>query len=177
VDPAALPRIQVHIGIDVRIHVSVRAAITAVELPLVRCLSGGARTAARLAVDVLADAATLALTHVGAIAARPPVDVGTDTTALALMRVGTGAAPRSLNSLPTRPCSRSPWPLVARFPFARPLSVRVDAVVPHRVHLVAVPENVVRIYPRFRRDRVVIIEDEVVIVDPVTLRIIAVLPA
>jgi hypothetical protein len=55
--------------------------------------------------------------------------------------------------------------------------VRVDAVVPRRVHLAAVPEDVVRIYPRFRRDRVVIIEDEVVIVDPVTFRIIAVLPA
>jgi hypothetical protein len=48
--------------------------------------------------------------------------------------------------------------------------------VPRHVHLVPVPEDVVRIYPRFRRDRVVIIEDEVVIVDPVTFRIIAVLP-
>jgi len=54
--------------------------------------------------------------------------------------------------------------------------VRVNAVLPHRVHLSPVPADVVRIHPRFRRDRVVIIEDEVVIVDPVTFRIIAVLP-
>jgi hypothetical protein len=54
--------------------------------------------------------------------------------------------------------------------------IRVNAIVPRHVHLVPVPEDVVRIYPRFRRDRVVIIEDEVVIVDPVTFRIIAVLP-
>jgi hypothetical protein len=35
----------------------------------------------------------------------------------------------------------------------------------------------VRIYPRFRRHRVVIVGDEILIVDPVTLQIVAVLPA
>jgi len=55
--------------------------------------------------------------------------------------------------------------------------VRVNAVVPRRIRLVAVPDEIVRIFPRFRRNRVVIIGDEVVIVDPVTFRIVAVLPA
>jgi len=55
--------------------------------------------------------------------------------------------------------------------------VRVNSVIPRSVRLVAVPEDVVRIYPRFRRDRLFVYNDEIVIVDPVTFRIIAVLPA
>jgi hypothetical protein len=35
----------------------------------------------------------------------------------------------------------------------------------------------VRIYPRFRRDRIVIVGDEILIIDPVTFEILAVLPA
>jgi hypothetical protein len=55
--------------------------------------------------------------------------------------------------------------------------LRVGTVIPRRVQLISVPEEVVRIHPRFRRDRIFIANDEIVIVDPVTLRIIAVLPA
>jgi hypothetical protein len=57
------------------------------------------------------------------------------------------------------------------------VDVRVGTVVPRSVRFVSVPEEIVRIYPRFRRDRVVIIRDEIVIIDPVTYRIIAVFPA
>jgi hypothetical protein len=57
------------------------------------------------------------------------------------------------------------------------VDVRVGAVVPRSVRFVSVPEEIVRIYPRFRRDRVVIIRDEIVIVDPVTYEIVAVFPA
>jgi len=57
------------------------------------------------------------------------------------------------------------------------VDVAVGSVIPRTVRLAPVPVDVVRIFPRFRRDRIVIIEDEVVIVDPVTFRIIAVLPA
>lgn len=46
-----------------------------------------------------------------------------------------------------------------------------------RVHFVAVPQDVIRIYPEFRRYRVFRTEDEIVIVEPTTLRIVAVLPA
>jgi hypothetical protein len=53
--------------------------------------------------------------------------------------------------------------------------VRVNAFAPKGVRLAAVPEEVVRIYPRFRRDRVFIHRDKFVIVDPATSRIIAVL--
>jgi hypothetical protein len=55
--------------------------------------------------------------------------------------------------------------------------VRVGTVVPRSVRFVTVPEEIVRIYPRFRRHRVVIVGDEILIVDPVTLQIVAVLPA
>jgi hypothetical protein len=55
--------------------------------------------------------------------------------------------------------------------------VRVNARVPKGVRLAPVPREVARIYPRFRGDRVFMYRDEIVVVDPVTSRIIAVLPA
>ena len=55
--------------------------------------------------------------------------------------------------------------------------IRVGTVVPRSVRFVTVPEDIVRIYPRFRRHRVVIVGDEILIIDPVTFRIVAVLPA
>jgi hypothetical protein len=55
--------------------------------------------------------------------------------------------------------------------------IRVGTVVPRTVRFVTVPEEIVSIYPRFRRHRIVIVGDEILIVDPVTLRIVAVLPA
>jgi hypothetical protein len=57
------------------------------------------------------------------------------------------------------------------------VDLRVGTVVPRSVRFVSVPEEIVRIYPRFRRHRVVIIRDEIVFVDPVTYRIVAVFPA
>ena len=56
------------------------------------------------------------------------------------------------------------------------VDVRVNSVIPRSMRLAAVPEDVVRIYPRFRRDRLFVYNDEIVIVDPVTFRIVAVLP-
>ena len=55
--------------------------------------------------------------------------------------------------------------------------VRVNAVIPRSVRLAAIPEEVVRIYPRFRRHQAFIYRNEIVVVDPVTSRIVAVLPA
>jgi Protein of unknown function (DUF1236) len=55
--------------------------------------------------------------------------------------------------------------------------VRVGGVVPRSVRFVAVPEDIWRIYPRWRRDRIVIVGDEILIIDPYTYEIIAVLPA
>jgi len=55
-------------------------------------------------------------------------------------------------------------------------NIRVGTVVPRSVRFVAVPEDIVRIYPRFRRHRIIIVGDEILIVDPVTYRIVAVLP-
>jgi hypothetical protein len=57
------------------------------------------------------------------------------------------------------------------------VDVRVNSVIPRSVRLTIVPEDVVRIYPRFRRHRFFVYNDEIVIVDPVTFRIVAVLPA
>jgi hypothetical protein len=57
------------------------------------------------------------------------------------------------------------------------VDLRVGSVVPRSVRFVSVPEEIVRIHPRFRRHRVVIIRDEIIIVDPVTFQIVAVLPA
>ena len=55
--------------------------------------------------------------------------------------------------------------------------VRVNAVIPRSVRLAAIPEEVVRIYPRFRRHQAFIYRNEIVVVDPLTSRIVAVLPA
>jgi pyruvate/2-oxoglutarate dehydrogenase complex dihydrolipoamide acyltransferase (E2) component len=55
--------------------------------------------------------------------------------------------------------------------------VRLNAVIPRNVRLAAIPEEVVRIYPRFRRHQAFIYRNEMVVVDPLTSRIVAVLPA
>lgn len=55
--------------------------------------------------------------------------------------------------------------------------IRVGTVVPRTVRFVTVPEDIVRIYPRFRRHRIIIVQDEILIIDPVTFRIVAVFPA
>lgn len=56
-----------------------------------------------------------------------------------------------------------------------PGDIRVNGLVPRNVRLVAIPAEVGRIFPRLRRDRVFMRGDRVVIVDPTTSRIVAVL--
>jgi hypothetical protein len=55
-------------------------------------------------------------------------------------------------------------------------NIRVGAVVPRSVRTARIPREVERMHPRFRGDRVFIYRDEVVLVDPSTFRIVAVLP-
>jgi hypothetical protein len=56
--------------------------------------------------------------------------------------------------------------------------VRVGTVVPRRrLHVVPVPETLVRIEPRWRGYDYFVYEDQVVVVSPRTMRIVAVLPA
>jgi len=55
--------------------------------------------------------------------------------------------------------------------------VRIDAVVPRSVRQAAVPlpPEVQRMHPRFRRDRAFLYRDQVVIVNPTTARIVAII--
>ncbi len=55
--------------------------------------------------------------------------------------------------------------------------VRVNALVPRNVRLAAIPDELARMYPRFRRHQAFIYRNELVVVDPATSRIVAVLPA
>jgi hypothetical protein len=54
-------------------------------------------------------------------------------------------------------------------------SVNVGTVVPRTVHVVAVPETLIRIHPDWRGHRFFVVRDEIIIVDN-DFRIIAVLP-
>ena len=56
------------------------------------------------------------------------------------------------------------------------ISVSVGRRVPRSIRLYNLPRDVVRIYPRFRGDRFVLVENEIVVVDPDTRHIVAVLP-
>jgi Protein of unknown function (DUF1236) len=56
-------------------------------------------------------------------------------------------------------------------------SVSVGTVVPRTVRLVALPEEVIVIHPAWRGFRFFIVNEQIVIVEPDTLRIVAVLPA
>jgi Protein of unknown function (DUF1236) len=56
-------------------------------------------------------------------------------------------------------------------------AVSVGTVVPRTVKLVAVPEEVVVIHPAWRGFRFFIVNDQIVIVEPDSLRIVAILPA
>jgi len=55
------------------------------------------------------------------------------------------------------------------------VDIRVGTRIPRTVNLVAVPEDIVTIYPQFRSYRVFIIRDEIVFVDPETFEIVFVL--
>jgi hypothetical protein len=56
------------------------------------------------------------------------------------------------------------------------ISVSVGAIVPRSVHLYAVPNDIIAIYPEFRGHRFVLVEDEIVIIEPGSYRIVATLP-
>src|SRR5262249_16615711 len=49
--------------------------------------------------------------------------------------------------------------------------------VPHTVHIVALPEEIIRIVPQYRGFDYVIVRNEIPIIDPDTYEIVAVLPA
>jgi hypothetical protein len=55
--------------------------------------------------------------------------------------------------------------------------VSIGVAVPASIRLYDVPADVVAIYPRFRGYGFVLVEDEIVIVEPGTRRIVTVLPA
>jgi hypothetical protein len=55
--------------------------------------------------------------------------------------------------------------------------VRVGTRVPRDVHFVVLPEEIVRIVPQYRGFDYVLVGDEIVIIDPHTLEIVAVIPA
>jgi uncharacterized protein DUF1236 len=55
--------------------------------------------------------------------------------------------------------------------------VRVGTRIPRSVHFVALPEDVVRIVPEYRGFDYVLIRDEILIIDPDTLEIVAIIPA
>ena len=56
-------------------------------------------------------------------------------------------------------------------------SISVGTRVPRSVHFVTLPDEIVRIVPQYRGFEYFLVEDEIVIVDPHTLEIVAVIPA
>jgi hypothetical protein len=56
-------------------------------------------------------------------------------------------------------------------------SIRVGVRVPHTVHIVALPEEIVTIVPQYRGFYYVVVRNEILIIDPDTYEIVAVLPA
>src|SRR5262245_35701375 len=56
-------------------------------------------------------------------------------------------------------------------------SISVGTRVPRSVHFVTLPSEIVRIVPQYRGYEYFLVEDEIVIVDPRTLEIVAVIPA
>jgi hypothetical protein len=56
------------------------------------------------------------------------------------------------------------------------VSVSIGASIPSSVRLYAVPSDVIAIYPRFRGHQFVLVEDEIVIIEPRTRRIVTTIP-
>lgn len=55
--------------------------------------------------------------------------------------------------------------------------VRVGVRVPRSVHIVALPEDIIRIVPQYRGFDFILVRNEILIIDPDTYEIVAVLPA
>jgi hypothetical protein len=56
-------------------------------------------------------------------------------------------------------------------------SLSVGTRVPRTVHVLALPEDIVRIVPEYRGFKYIVVGDEIVILDPATLEIVAIIPA
>jgi hypothetical protein len=55
--------------------------------------------------------------------------------------------------------------------------VTVGTRIPRNVHVVVLPEEIVRIVPEYRGYEYFLVGDEIVVVDPSTLEIVAIIPA
>jgi hypothetical protein len=56
-------------------------------------------------------------------------------------------------------------------------SLNVGTAVPRTVHIVEVPQEIIRIHPAWRGFKYFLVGDEIVIVEPDTLKIVAIIPA
>ena len=54
--------------------------------------------------------------------------------------------------------------------------IRIGVVVPRSFSLLVIPEDIMFIVPQFRHFRCFLFDDELVIVDPFTFEIVAVIP-
>ena len=70
----------------------------------------------------------------------------------------------SIDRMNVRPLSRSQ------------ISVSVGAAIPRSVRVYTVPRDIVAVYPQFRGHRFVVVDDEIVIVEPRSYRVVTVLP-
>ena len=70
----------------------------------------------------------------------------------------------SIDRMNVRPLSRSQ------------ISISVGATIPRSVRVYSVPGDIVTIYPQFRGHRFVVVDDEIVIVEPRSYRVVTVLP-
>ena len=57
------------------------------------------------------------------------------------------------------------------------VSATVGTVIPKTVHITVVPEDIVAIVPEYRRFDYILAGEEILIVNPDTLRIVAIIPA
>ena len=55
-------------------------------------------------------------------------------------------------------------------------SIKVGVAIPHSVHLYRVPAELIDIHPAWRRYRIIVVEDEVVLIDPATYEIVYLIP-
>jgi hypothetical protein len=55
--------------------------------------------------------------------------------------------------------------------------IHVGATVPRSVHLVTLPTEVIEVYPAWRGYEFILVGDEIVVINPNTLRVVAVIPA
>ena len=56
-------------------------------------------------------------------------------------------------------------------------SLNVGTAVPRTVHIVEVPQEIILIHPAWRGFKYFLVGDEIVIVEPDTLKIVAIIPA